>query len=101
SNMFGKGWRKNKKSKPITFCFFENGSLTATRHIHTITHFPKSILNRGKEYMDRFAIGWMTWSANKDADREYWYEEVRDNDAITRYCTKKVIGNQESWFVLN
>jgi len=100
--MFGKKSRKDKQSKPLIFCFFENSSRTATRHIHTIMNFPKSIIHRCKEYLDRFAKYWIEkWTANKDADRDFWFEEVRDQDAITRYVKKKMIANNEEWFVLD
>tara|TARA_Y100000593_G_scaffold86599_1_gene165613 strand:+ start:371 stop:868 length:498 start_codon:yes stop_codon:yes gene_type:complete len=99
--LFGKKWRKDKQHRPITFVFFENGSATAQRHFHTITSFPKNIIGYADRYMSEFAKTWMTWRCNQVADREFWYEKVRNNDAITRYTKKKMIAEQETWFVLN
>ena len=41
------------------------------------------------------------WEQNQIADRDFWFEEVRSNDAITRYAKKKMIAEQDAWFVLN
>ena len=101
SMLFGKKWRKDKQQRPLTFVFFEHGSKTASRHIHTITSFPKPIIEHATRYMKLFREFWWMWEQNQIADRDFWFEEVRSNDVITRYAKKKLIAEQDAWFVLN
>ena len=87
---------------PTSFVFYEKGSATEGKHIHTLHHFPEKTIHKAEEYLSTLSCLWNSHRVNRNVGRYFWFEKVENQEDASRYATKRMSGNYENgWFVVS
>ena len=95
--LFGKGIKKWITPRPFMIYHFENERTGGHRHIHTIHHFPPAIERYAPAYMKMFQDVWNAYSDNNIAQRDFWYDEIEDQDKMLSYVRKQILYEDREW----
>ena len=99
--LFSRWYIRKKVAYPTSFAFFENGTKSKGRHIHTLHHFPAATIKKANDYMFLFEKNWNDHQVNRSVGRTFWHQPVENQDKAIRYATKKMTyDNEDGWWAV-